>query len=103
MSSSSKTYTKKDLIDKLSYKLDMNYDDSKIITDCVLESFKEFFINTSGKNRIEIRDFGVFNILSMKERTNARNPRTNESVVIPARKKIVFKAGKKLKENLKRV
>ena len=66
MSSSSKTYTKKDLIDKLSYKLDMNYDDSKIITDCVLESFKEFFINTSGKNRIEIRDFGVFNILSMK-------------------------------------
>ena len=30
----SKTYTKKDLINKIGYKLDMNYDESKILTDC---------------------------------------------------------------------
>ena len=74
--SSSKTYTKKDLINKVAYKLNMNYEESKIITDCVLDSFEEFFINTSGKNRVEIRNFGIFNVLLMKERTNARNPRT---------------------------
>ena len=84
----SKTYTKKDLINKIGYKLDMNYDESKIITDCVLDSFQEFFTNTSGKNRLEIRNFGVFNVLLMKERTNARNPRTKESVIIPKRKKL---------------
>ena len=101
--SSSRTYTKKDLINKVAYKLNMNYEESKIITDCVLDSFEEFFINTSGKNRVEIRNFGIFNILLMKERTNARNPRTKESVVIPERKKIVFKAGKKIKEILKSI
>ena len=89
----SKTYTKKDLINKIGYKLDMNYDESKIITDCVLDSFREFFTNTSGKNRIEIRNFGIFNILLTKERTNARNPKTKENVIIPERKKIVFKPG----------
>ena len=99
----SKTYTKKNLVDKVAYKLNMNYDESKIITDCVLESFQEFFTNTSGKNRVEIRNFGVFNVLLTKERTNARNPRTKESVIIPKRKKIVFKPGKKIKEILKSI
>ena len=101
--SSSRTYTKKDLINKVAYKLNMNHEESKIITDCVLDSFEEFFTNTSGKNRVEIRNFGIFNVLLMKERTNARNPRTKESVVIPERKKIVFKAGKKIKEILKSI
>ena len=81
----------------------MNYDESKIITDCVLDSFREFFTNTSGKNRIEIRNFGIFNILLTKERTNARNPKTKENVIIPERKKIVFKPGKKIKEILKSI
>ncbi len=101
--SNSKTYTKKDLINKVGYKLDMNYDESKIITDCVLDSFREFFTNTSGKNRIEIRNFGIFNIFLTKERTNARNPKTKVNVIIPKRKKIVFKPGKKIKEILKSI
>ena len=101
--STSRTYTKKDLINKVAYKLNMNYEESKIITDCVLDSFQEFFTNTSGKNRIEIRNFGIFNILLMKERTNARNPKTKESVIIPERKKIVFRPGKKIKEILKNI
>ena len=61
------------------------------------------YTNTSGKNRIEIRNFGIFNILLMKERTNARNPKTKESVIIPERKKIVFRPGKKIKEILKNI
>jgi len=101
--SASKTYTKKDLINRVGYKLNMNYDESKIVTDCVLDSFKEFFTNTTGKNRVEIRNFGIFNVLLTKERTNARNPRTKESVIIPKRKKIVFKPGKKIKEILKSI
>ena len=101
--STSRTYTKKDLINKVAYKLNMNYEESKIITDCVLDSFKDFFINTSGKNRVEIRNFGIFNILLTKERTNARNPKTKESVIIPERKKVVFKPSKRIKEILKSI
>ena len=101
--STSRTYTKKDLINKVGYKLNLNYDESKIITDCVLDSFKDFFINTSGKNRVEIRNFGIFNILLTKERTNARNPKTKESVIIPERKKVVFKPSKRIKEILKNI
>ena len=99
----SRTYTKKDLINKVGYKLNLNYDESKIITDCVLDSFKDFFINTSGKNRVEIRNFGIFNILLTKERTNARNPKTKVSVIIPERKKVVFKPSKRIKEILKSI
>ena len=39
---------------------------------------------------IEVRNFGVFNVLPTKSRQNARNPRTKEKVVIPPRKKIIF-------------
>ena len=97
------TFKRHDLIKRISYKLNMNYDESKIIIDCVLDSFQEIFTNTSGKNRLEIRNFGIFNVLLMKERSNARNPRTKESVIIPERKKIVFRPGKKIKEMLKSV
>ena len=64
----SRTYTKKDLINKVAYKLNMNYEESKIITDCVLDSFEELFTNTSGKDRLEIRNFGIFNIRLTKKK-----------------------------------
>ena len=50
--------------------------------------------------RIELRNFGVFNVYTTKKRFNARNPKTRENVIIPPRKKIVFKASKSLKNQL---
>ena len=94
------TYTKKDLIKRLSYKLDMRYDESKIILECVLDSFRDLFFTKSDKIHIEIRNFGVFDITITKKRTNARNPKTLENIIIPARKKIVFKPSKKIKNEL---
>ena len=78
----------------------MNKEESKIILDCVLSSFSELFLADESESRIELRNFGVFDIKIMKERTNARNPRTKEKVIIPERKKIIFKAGKKIKKQL---
>jgi len=91
------TYKKSDLIKLISNKLNMNYEESKIILECVLESFKELFVRKNNSSRIEIRNFGVFNIFKTKKRTNARNPKTKEIVVIPPRKKIVFKPSKEIK------
>ena len=99
----SKTYNRNDLVSQISYKLNMNKDESRIILDCVLDSFTDLFLANDGNSRIELRDFGIFNILLTKERTNARNPKTKESVIIPPGKKVVFKASKKIRKQLNQV
>ena len=95
-----KTYKRENMINKISYKLNMNKDESKIILDCVLDSFSELFLSDDNASRIELRNFGVFDVRITKERSNARNPKTKESVIIPQRKKIVFKASKKIRNQL---
>jgi len=45
--------------------------------------------------RIELRKFGVFEVVTRKKRP-ARNPRTGEKVIIPRRKVITFKPSKLL-------
>ena len=95
-----KTYTRGDLVNKISYKLNMNYEESKIILESVLDSFKELLVNDSNRSRIELRNFGIFDVYKTKERSNARNPRTKENVIIPSRKKIVFKSSKNIKKLL---
>ena len=49
-----------------------------------------------GQN-VEIRGFGTFFIKKIKEKYNARNPRTNELIYVPEKNKIRFRASKKLK------
>ncbi len=94
------TYTKKDIIRRLSYKLNLDHDESKIIFDNVLFAINDLLVSSENSVRIELRNFGIFNVVQTKERSNARNPKTGESVIIPSRKKILFKAGKKLNDNL---
>jgi len=52
--------------------------------------------------RIELRDFGVFEVKKTKPKPKARNPRTGEIIYVPARRKTHFKAGKILKDTLKK-
>ena len=52
--------------------------------------------------RIEIRDFGVFEVKTTKAKPKARNPRTGEIIYVPARRKTHFKAGKMIKDVLKK-
>jgi len=49
--------------------------------------------------RWEFRDFGVFEAKTHAARVG-RNPRTGESVPVPARRVVTFRPGKKLKELL---
>ncbi len=101
MSIKSTTYTKKDIIKKMSYKVNINDDESRILIDCLMEIFTEMFLAPNDTTRIELRDFGVFKVYKTKQRTNARNPLTKEEVTIPPRKRIVFKPGKKIQKSLK--
>ena len=52
--------------------------------------------------RVEVRGFGVFEIKPTKARNNARNPKTNEIIKVPTRRKISFKPGKILDKQLKK-
>ena len=47
---------------------------------------------------IEIRSLGTFFIKEIKEKKQARNPRTGEIIYVPKRNKIRFRASKRLKE-----
>lgn len=53
----------------------------------------------SNRGRVEIRGFGAFQ-LSHRPARKARNPKTGESVVVPAKPGLNFRAGKELKERV---
>ena len=50
-------------------------------------------------NRVELRGFGAFSVRSRPARAG-RNPRTGETVEVPAKAVPFFKSGKELRERL---
>ncbi|MCH7955302.1 MAG: HU family DNA-binding protein, partial [Candidatus Marinimicrobia bacterium] len=53
-----------------------------------------------GRN-VELRNFGVFEVKPTKAKPKARNPRTNEIIHVPPRRKTHFRPGKLLKKSLR--
>jgi nucleoid DNA-binding protein len=51
--------------------------------------------------RIELRNFGVFEVKQRKPR-KARNPRTGDSVDVAAKNVVTFQPGKKMEEKVKK-
>lgn len=60
--------------------------------DCVIYELVE-------ENRLEFRNFGIFEVIHRKSRI-ARNPQTNEVVHVPARNVVHFKSGKAMKRRV---
>jgi DNA-binding protein HU-beta/integration host factor subunit beta len=54
------------------------------------------------KGRIELRNFGVFEVRKRKPR-KARNPRTGEKVKVPAKMVVTFKPGREMEERVGRL
>ena len=54
----------------------MSKHDSHIIFDCVLDVLQDLLLDKTNNVRIELRNFGVFDVKYTKERSNARNPKT---------------------------
>ena len=74
-------------------------EDLEKIFDLFLEEIIEALLN---KKSIQIRSWGTFFIKEIKEKKQARNPRTSEIIYVPKRNKIRFKASKKLKDYINR-
>ena len=54
------------------------------------------------EGRIELRNFGVFEVKRRRAR-KARNPRTGEAVSVPERSVVTFKAGRAMEERVNEV
>ena len=96
------TYNKDDLVKKLSQKLLFSNEDMKFMIDNFLETILEILKQPKDIIRIELRNFGIFEVKPTKAKPKARNPRTNQEIFVPARRKISFKAGKDLKNELRK-
>ncbi len=88
------TTTKKDLIDRIADETKYKRNDVRSI----VQSFLDGVITELGEgNRLEFRDFGVFELKDRAPRM-AQNPRTLERVPVPARRTVKFKVGRLMKQ-----
>ncbi len=87
------TTTKKDLIDRIAEDTRQKRTAVKRTVQC----FLQYVIDELGRgNRLEFRDFGVFEIRDRAPRV-AQNPKTLERVPVPAKKTVKFKVGRMMK------
>ena len=70
--------------------------DAEIIVDAIFESMADALAQGDG---IEVRGFGSFKVANRGAR-EGRNPKTGESVHIPAKKLPLFRIGKELHERI---
>lgn len=95
------TITKKDVAKRTAKIVSEKIYLTEKVVDGVFQALREFMSEANPEVRIEIRDFGVFEVKKTKPKPKARNPKTGEIIYVPARRKTHFKAGKLLKEVLK--
>lgn len=90
------TITKKELIDRISTKTD----EKRVIVKRVVQQFLDEIVAELGAgNRLEFRDFGVFETKLRKAR-KAQNPKTLAPVAVPEKRTVKFKVGRLMKEKL---
>ncbi len=66
----------------------------QVIARRIVQSTLDRILETLvAEGRVELRDFGVFEIKHRAPR-KARNPKTNQEVLVPARRVIIFQPGK---------
>ena len=90
------TITKKELVDRIASKNNTNQTTAKTVIQCFLD---EIVTELAKGNRLEFRDFGVFEVRQQAAR-KAQNPKTMEPVDVLARRRVKFKMGRLMKEKL---
>lgn len=95
------TYTKRDLVRKIANSMDEPMVATEPWVDAVIKAIGDTMLSADPTCRIELRNFGVFEVKKTKAKPKARNPRTNEEIYVPPHRKTHFKPGKRLKEFLR--
>ena len=90
------TITKKEIVDRIADANKVNRATAKQIVQAFLNEISDSLILG---NRLEFRDFGVFEVRQRGEH-KAQNPKTLETVTVPRRLRLRFKASSTLKKRL---
>lgn len=90
------TVTKKELIDRIADSTGTK----RVLVKKIIQQFLDDIVTELGQgNRLEFRDFGVFECKVRAART-AQNPKTLERVPVPAKRTVKFKIGRLMKDKL---
>ena len=91
------TVTKKELVDRIADKTN----NKRVVVKEIVQSFLDEVIDELGHgNRLEFRDFGVFETKKRAARI-AQNPKTLQRVHVPPKRTVKFKVGRLMKVKLK--
>ena len=88
--------TKADLVEEISKETGLSKKDAGIVVNLIIENICNALAEG---DKVELRGFGSFKVKSRKAR-KARNPRTGESVDVPAKLVPYFKASNELKDKV---
>ena len=92
------TVTKKEMVDRIADQTKSKRVVVKQIVQCFLD---EIIAELGQGNRLEFRDFGVFETKMRAART-AQNPKTLERVQVPPKRTVKFKVGRLMKIELQK-
>lgn len=88
--------TKKEIVKTISEEIGMTQIKTKEIVQKTFNAIVETLV---ADGRIELRNFGVFEVKKRAAR-KARNPRTGDRVDVPAKFVVTFKPGKEMEEKV---
>lgn len=90
------TITKKDLFERVADRTGIK---RNLVRDSVQEFLDQVIAELKKGNRLEFRDFGVFEVKERAAR-RAQNPKTLEQVLVPAKKTVKFKIGRLMRDSV---
>ena len=88
---------KVELVTKMAEKSNLTKKEAALALDAFIESVEEALEN---REKVQLGGFGTFETRERAAR-EGRNPRTKETITIPASTVPVFKAGKEFKDRVK--
>lgn len=91
--------TKKEIVKKISEDIQLTQLKTKDIVQRTLDAIIQTLVT---EGRIELRNFGVFEVKKRAPR-KARNPRTGEKVYVASKNVVTFKPGKEMEELVRKM
>ena len=91
--------TKKEIVRQISERIGLTQLKTKDIVQQTFDAIVETLLEVG---RIELRNFGVFEVKQRKAR-KARNPRTGDKVDVPPKNVVTFKPGKEMEERVRKL
>src|SRR5436853_3190020 len=95
----SEPVTKKEIVKQISERIGLTQLKTKEIVQQTFDAIVETLLEVG---RIELRNFGVFEVKQRKAR-KARNPRTGDKVDVPPKNVVTFKPGKEMEEKVRKL